>query len=139
MSDAEYKVDIDRWGVFTTMCGEKFIATCPDEAQSFTKWWESERRRVITDPAADPYVTLRNAISFRIELMPQQGGAVARVPFVGGVDLQSAPATLHTLLCSVYPLQLLNGNDKKQYGLLIRHALDQMTTTRACQSGLVLP
>lgn len=138
MSDAEYKVDIDRWGVFTTTCGEKFVATCPDESHSFTEWWAGERLRIATDPAADEYMTLRNAISFRIELMPQQGG-VARVPLVGGVDLQSAPSTVHALVCSVYPLQQLSDNDKKQYRSLIRHALDQMTAARARQSGLVLP
>lgn len=111
----------DEWGVFTTMCGEKFLATCTDYVHE-----ESE-----------VYV-LDNAISFRIELIPQRGGVV-RVPFVGGVDLCTTPISIRVHMCSVYWLDKMSDNDKKQYVALIRHAMDQMTAARAQQSGLVLP
>lgn len=112
---------IDEWGVFTTMCGEKFLATCKE----------------YTLVGGDVQV-LENAISFRIELVPQRGGVV-RVPFVGGVDLCTAPASIRVHVCSVYWLEGVGDSDKKQYAALIRHAVDQMTAARAQQSGLVLP
>jgi hypothetical protein len=81
---------------------------------------------------------LDNAISFRIELVPQRGG-VARMPVVGGVDLCTAPISVRVHMCSVYWLDKMSDNDRKQYVALIRHALEQMATVRAQQSGLVLP
>ncbi len=113
----------DEWGVFTTLCGEKFLAICDE--------WNQQ--------AGVDGVVLSNAISFRIELVPQRGGGVARMPIIGGVDLQTSPATVHARICSAYSLRDMSDNDKKQYVALIRHALEQMTVARAQQSGLVLP
>lgn len=129
MNDGRSVVDINKWGVFTTMCGEKFLATGPTRDEAV--WWEHAT-------ASERSVLLHNAISFRIELMPQQGGVV-RVPFVGGVDLLSAPADVHVRVCNVYKLCSATEADREQYAKLIRHALDQMKATRAQRSGLVLP
>jgi hypothetical protein len=112
----------NEWGVFTTVCGEKFLATCEE-------WFQQK--------GVDG-VVLTNAISFRIELVQQQGGIV-RMPIVGGVDLQTEPATVHARICSAYALQWMNNDDKKQYLSLIHHALRQMAAAKARQSGLVLP
>jgi hypothetical protein len=129
MKDGGGTVDINKWGVFTTMCGEKFLATGPTQDEAV--WWEHAT-------TSDRSVLLHSAISFRIELMPQQGGVV-RMPFVGGIDLLSAPVDVHARVCNVYKLSSATEADREQYAKLIRHAIDQLAAARARQSGLVIP
>lgn len=136
MRDVTKDIKIEEWGVFTSVTGEKYLATCPRATSSDlaerNKWWE--------EVDSGWLVELLDVLSFRMDLVTQPSGVV-RVPVVGGVDMLMSPAPhMSVRLASVFLLEWLEDSQEvAQYTALVRHALRQMTAARAQQSGLVLP